>query len=125
MRKALVVLAIAALAATVASAVTTSPGHRINGAVRDLSCPGPCRRPPHPPLYTGNGLTVKVKRLVSSRLVAVKHPRDGRFRVAVARGRYRVSADVAGRCWTGSRRRVRVRGKNVHVRLTVKNDCLR
>jgi hypothetical protein len=123
-RKALVVLAVA-LAFTSAASAGTRPAHRLTGAIRNLTCPGPCLRRPNPPLYTGAGLTVKAHRVRDGRLVAVRRPSDGRFGMRVRRGRYRVSADVAGLCWQGSHRRVRVRHREVHVRLTVRNTCIR
>jgi hypothetical protein len=35
-----------------------------------------------------------------------------------------VSADVAGGCWRGSRRRVRLDSDGERVRLTVENVCI-
>jgi hypothetical protein len=123
-RKALAALAIAALAATAASGAADSSTHRITGGVRNVTCAGPCSTRRHPPLYTGDGLTVKAERASSERLVAVRRPDDGTFGMRVRHGHYRVSASVAGRCWQGSHKKVRVSDGHVHVRLTVRNVCI-
>jgi hypothetical protein len=105
-------------------------GSGIKGVVVDTTCAGPCRYPPPPPSpYTGDGLTVKVRRLPTHHLVATRHPTDGRFRVAAAPGRYRVSARVGQpgerSCWSGEAKRVRVRdGRFRRVRLHVYNACV-
>jgi hypothetical protein len=124
MRKAMAALAIAALTVTAASGAAGNPTHRITGGVRNVTCAGPCSTPPHPPLYTGDDLTVKAKRVSTDRLVAVRRPADGTFGIRVGRGHYRVSADVPGKCWQGSHKKVRVKHGDTHVRLTVRNRCV-
>jgi hypothetical protein len=125
MRRGLAAAAIAALVLTSAGAAPGSSTQRLFGGVRNVSCAGPCSVPPHPPLYVGAGLAVKADRIGTDRVVAVRRPDDGTFGMRVAPGRYRVSAEVDGRCWRGSHRRVRVAGDPVHLRLTVANVCIR
>jgi hypothetical protein len=98
---------------------------KLSGTVRNVTCAGPCAAPPpNPPVYTGAGLTVRVRSLRSNDIVATRHPSDGRFTVRLVPGRYRVTADVAGSCWRGSSRRVRLDGEHEHVRLSVENACV-
>jgi hypothetical protein len=124
MRKVFAALAIAALAATATGTAAGTTTHRLGGAVRNVTCAGPCSAPRHPPLYTGDGLTVKVERVSTERVVAARHPDDGTFGIRVGPGHYRVSAAVAGRCWRGSHKRVQVTDSRVHVRLTVRYACI-
>jgi hypothetical protein len=100
----------------------------IKGVVLNTTCAGPCRYPsPPPPRYTGPGLTVKVRSLDTQELVATLHPKDGRFRVEVAPGPYRVRASVAdgSSCWQGEAKRVKVVARAfTPVRLHVNNACV-
>jgi len=100
----------------------------IKGVVLNTTCPGPCQYPsPPPPRYTGPGLTVKVRSLDTQELVATLHPKDGRFRVEVAPGPYRVRASVAdgSSCWQGEAKQVKVvAGAFTPVRLHVNNACV-
>jgi hypothetical protein len=120
--------ALAALAAAVALGLAASPAvaHRatLRGVVLNTTCPGPCASPSNPPRYTGPGLTVRVRSIRSGDLVATRHPTDGAFALSLRLGPYRVSADVAGACWRGSRRRVRLDSGGDRVRLTVENVCI-
>jgi hypothetical protein len=124
-RKGLAAAVIAALALASAGAATGSSTQRLFGGVRNVSCAGACSVRWHPPLYVGAGLAVKAERIATDRVAAVRRPADGTFGMRVAPGRYRVSAEVAGRCWRGSHRRIRVAGRPVHLRLTVANVCIR
>ena len=61
--------------------------------------------------------------------MATRHPKDGRFRVRLASGRYRVHAFVGDprkpSCWQGEAKRVRVfEGEFTRVRLHVQNVCV-
>jgi hypothetical protein len=109
-------------------AVESSSGTGIKGVVLDTTCPGPCQYPaPEPQPYTGRGLTVTVRSLTTQRLVATLHPKDGRFRVEVAPGPYRVRASVGDElsCWEGEAKNVKVvRGAFTWVRLHVHNACV-
>jgi hypothetical protein len=100
----------------------------IKGVVLNTTCPGPCQYPsPPPPRYTGPGLTVRVRNLDTQELVATLHPKDGRFRVEVAPGPYRVRASVAdgSSCWQGEAKQVKVvAGAFTRVRLHVNNACV-
>jgi hypothetical protein len=107
-RRLLLSLLVAGLAASLVFPAATSAGKKrkppsgIAGTVLNATCPGPCippcelKRPciyPQavPPPYTGNGVTVEVRR-AGGALVATRRPTDGRFRVKVKRGLYTVSA---------------------------------
>lgn len=98
----------------------------IRGVVLDTTCWGPCAYPPPPaPRYSGDGLTVRVRSAPGLALIATLHPKDGRFRVALPAGLYRVWAGVGGGCWTGEAKRVRVLdGSLGQVRLRVHNACV-
>jgi hypothetical protein len=97
----------------------------IRGRVFDTSCYGPCSTHQEPSLYTGDGLTVRVKTWPDREVVAVLHPRDGRFRVAEPPGSYVVRASVRDECWRGERKRVQVvAGAVAHIRLHVQNACI-
>jgi len=119
-----------AVMATMAALVAPAIAHRpsgIEGAVVNTTCPGPCIYPPPPaPLYAGDGLTVEFRRLKDDVLVAVRHPTNGHFRARLKRGRYDVSASVAGgRCWQGDTAQVKVRRHHFsHVDLSVQNTCV-
>ena len=114
----IVALALAAPAAASASS--------IRGVVLDTTCYGPCV---YPQLgaspYEGGGLSVRVHRVRTGHLVGVAHPEDGRFRFHVRRGRYRVRAEVQGRCWEGETKDVKVPRREIErVRLHVQNVCV-
>ena len=104
MRKLLVVIAFLLVAAVLpvqATAQDSGTG-TIRGVVYDATCYGPCQYPPPPPrLYTHDNLVVTVRSLPDRKLVAVRRPKDGRFRVQVRPGAYRVRAFVrdGGYCW--------------------------
>jgi hypothetical protein len=115
-----VVLAVLALPSPAAAFDTG-----IRGRVFDTTCYGPCSTRQEPRRFTGDGLTVKVKTLPDREVVAVRHPTDGRFRVAEPPGSYVVRARVRGECWHGERKRVEVAdGAITHVRLHVRNACI-
>ena len=117
-----------ALASTTTAAPVASgglPPSGISGVVRNTTCPGPCRHPAPPaPLYTGAGLTVRVRNLSTHELVGVEHPIDGRFHFDVGPGLFRVRARVDGECWQGSSRKAGIVDSGVRVRLTVRNGCV-
>lgn len=112
----------------------------IKGTVVNSTCYGPCVYPqPASPAYTGNGLTVEVRRASNGVLVATRQPTDGHFRVKVKRGLYDVTASVgeavptptpqAGSvvmpCWQGETKRVQVRRHRfTQVELHVQNVCI-
>jgi len=100
----------------------------IKGAVYDSTCYGPCRYPPPPPrLYTRDNLVVSVRSLPDRELVAKLYPKDGRFRVAVAPGAYRVRAFIrdGGSCWKGEAKDVKVvEDQTTWVGLHVYNACI-
>ncbi len=123
MRKLL--LATAVLVALALPSVAAAFDTGIKGRVFDTSCYGPCSTNQEPRLYTGDGLTVKVKTWPHREVVAVLHPMDGRFQVAVPPGSYVIRARVRGECWHGERKRVEVvDGAIAHVRLHVQNACI-
>ncbi len=118
-------LATVVLIALALPGVAAAFGTGIKGRVLDTSCYGPCSTNPEPTLYTGDGLTVTVKTWPERTVVAVRHPKDGRFRVAEPPGSYVVRARVRGECWHGERKRVEVvDGAIAHVRLHVQNVCI-
>jgi len=100
----------------------------IRGVVYDATCYGPCQYPPPPPRpYTRDNLVVTVRSLPDRELVARLHPKDGRFRVKVRPGAYRVRAFIrnGGSCWEGEYKDVRVaEGGTTGVRLRVYNACI-
>jgi hypothetical protein len=108
-------------------AVAPASGTGIRGVVLNTTCPGPCQYPSSPPpRYTGPGLTVRVRSLDTQQLVATLHPKDGRFRVEVAPGPYRVRASVGdgSSCWQGEAKQVKVVTGFTQVRLHVYNACI-
>lgn len=110
-------------------AADSASGTGIRGVVLDTTCWGPCRYPPNPQPYTGPGLTVTVRSLTTNKLVATLRPKDGRFRVEVRPGPYRVRARVAEdrppSCWQGEAKDVKVvQGAFTGVRLHVHNACV-
>jgi hypothetical protein len=103
----------------------------ISGVVRNTTCPGPCQVPPAPaPLYTGDGLVVKIRDRGTHEVIARLHPKDGRFTAQVGPGSYHVRALIRfegqgeSNCWSGSARNVGIVDRGVRVRLTVHNDCI-
>lgn len=129
-RKLLIVVAFLLAAATlpVQAAGEGSGTGTIRGVVYDATCYGPCRYPPPPPrLYTHDNLVVTVRSLPDRELVAKLHPKDGRFRIQIRSGAYRVRAFIrnGGYCWEGEARDVKVvRGQTTRVRLRVYNACI-
>jgi len=126
-------LVIALLLAAAALPVQGAAGHdsgtgTIRGVVYDATCYGPCQYPPPPPRrYTHDNLVVTVRSLPDRELVAKLHPKDGRFRVKVPAGAYRVRAFIrnGGYCWEGEAKDVRVaEGQTTGVRLRVYNACI-
>lgn len=131
MRKAILALLAMSLLALAAPPAVAGTGEAtgIRGVVLDATCYGPCRYPP-PPLspYTGSGLTVAVRSLSDNELVAVLHPKDGRFAIRLVPGWYRLKARVGQEpsCWRGEARRAQVlSGQVTRVRLRVANECIR
>jgi hypothetical protein len=131
-RRALILaVALGALGAAVPALAGSPQPPGIDGVVRNTTCPGPCQVPPQPaPLYTGDGLVVKIRDLSTHELFARLHPKDGRFGIDTPAGAYHVHAFVhfkgQGRdqCWRGSAKDVDVVDQRVHVRLTVYNACI-
>ena len=110
---------------------TSPPPPGISGVVRNTTCPGPCQYPPPPaPLYTGDGLVVKIRDLSTHELFARLHPKDGRFGVDAPAGSYHVHAYVHFKdqgqynCWRGSAKNVDIVDQRVRVELTVYNACI-
>jgi hypothetical protein len=129
-RKLLVVIAVL-LAAAVFPVQTGAEGSgkgTLKGAVYNTTCYGPCRYPPPPPpLYTGDDLVVGIRSLPDRELVAVLHPKDGRFRIDLEAGYYRVRAFIrnGGPCWEDDVKNVKVVEDQVTwVRLSVYNACI-
>jgi len=124
----LLIMAAVLLGALALPAVAVASGTGVKGVVLNTTCYGPCQYPPPPPRpYTGPGLTVKVRSLSTHELVAKLHPKDGRFRVEVPPGLYRVRASVEDEwsCWRGEAKRVKVvAGAFTRVRLHVYNACI-
>jgi hypothetical protein len=107
------------------------PSGGISGEVRNTTCPGPCQTPPPPtPLYTGDGLVVKIRDRSTHELYAVLHPKDGTFAIDAPPGRYHVRALIHFKgqghesCWSGSAKNVGIVDHGAFVRLTVHNDCV-
>ena len=102
----------------------------------DAHSPGPsrasfpasrCSSPP-PRLYERDNLVVSVRSLPDRELVTKLYPKDGRFRVAVAPGAYRVRAFIrdGGSCWKGEAKDIKaVEDQTTWVRLHVYNACIR
>jgi hypothetical protein len=129
-RRLLVVIAflLAAAVLPVQAAAEDSGKGTLRGAVYNTTCYGPCRYPPPPPpLYTGDDLVVTVRHLPDRRLVAVLRPKEGRFRIQLRSGAYRVRSFIrdGGKCWEGEARDVKVAENQVTtVRLRVHNACI-
>ena len=129
MRKLLVLIAFLLAAVLPVQGLANGAGTgAIKGAVYDSTCYGPCRYPPPPPrLYTRDNLVVSVRSLPDRELVAKLYPKDGRFRVAVAPGAYRVRAFIrdGGSCWKGEAKDVKVvEDQTTWVGLHVYNACI-
>jgi hypothetical protein len=154
MRRALTVLAVAALALLPASADAGKRHHKhkpagVKGVVLNSTCPGACAQPPPPPpTYTGP-VSITVRRASDGALVASRAISDGHFKIRVKRGTYDVSsvppnpptcqpqpgqvcpAQAAARpmiiapCMTGETKRVQVaRHRFTYVELHVQNVCI-
>jgi hypothetical protein len=128
-RKLLVIaFLLAAAALPVQAAAHDSGTGTIKGVVYDSTCYGPCQYPPPPPrLYTRDNLVVTVRSLPDRELVAKLHPKDGRFRVNVQPGPYRVRAFIrnGGYCWEGEAKDIKVaEGQTTGIRLRVYNACI-
>lgn len=141
-----ILLTMTAIAVVAASAAPADAGRKpsgkgpsgVEGTVSNTTCPGPCVQPAPPaPAYSGDGLTVRVRRAGDGALVASAAPSDGRFRIKVKRGLYDVSATVTQptpiqpapasmqSCWQGDSQRVQVRRHRfAHVELHVQNVCI-
>ena len=123
--------ACAAVAAPALAGSNVPPPSGISGEVRNTSCYGPCQDPPPPaPLYTGDGLVVKIRDRSTHELFAVLHPKDGRFGVDAPPGSYHVHAFVHFKgqgpdyCWRGSAKNVGIVDQGAYVKLTVYNRCI-
>jgi hypothetical protein len=133
-RLTILALTLAALLLTPAAAGagdTSTPEGTIKGRVLDRTCYGPCFYPPERRLFTGDA-TVEALHRPDHKLLAKAQVEEGRFRMMVPPGDYRVrvtpypkaASPVAG-CWKGSSRRATVIGDEVtRVRLTVENVCV-
>jgi hypothetical protein len=125
----LVALLLAAVALPLQQAAAHDSGTGvIRGVVYDATCYGPCQYPPPPPRpYTRDNLVVTVRSLPDRELVARLHPKEGRFRVQVESGAYRVRAFIrnGGQCWEGEAKNLRVAENQITgVRLRVYNACI-
>jgi hypothetical protein len=130
MRRVLVIALTAALSIA-ASASATTPSPEISGVVRNTTCPGPCvSRRTHPaPLYTGDGLIVKIRNRMTHQVIARLQPTDGTFAVDAGPGAYHVRALIrepqeSPDCWRGSAKNVGIVDQAAWVRLTVRNRCI-
>ena len=130
MRKLLVIAAflVAAALLPLQAAAQDSGTGTLRGVVYDTTCYGPCRYPPPPPpLYTRDDLVVTIRHLPDRDLVAVLHPKDGRFRIQLRADAYRVRAFIhnGGSCWKGEAKDVKVVEDQITtVRLRVYNACI-
>jgi hypothetical protein len=128
-RKLIAVAALlAALVLPIGAAASDPDLGTLKGVVYDTTCYGPCRYPPPPPQpYAGDNLVVRIRSLPDERLVATLHPIEGRFRIALPPGPYRVRALVrdSSRCWEGEVRKVKViEDQTTAIRLSVHNACI-
>jgi hypothetical protein len=127
-RKLLVVIAVLLAAALLPPGAQGSGTGTLKGAVYNTTCYGPCRYPPPPPpLYTGDDLVVAIRSLPDRELVAVLRPKDGRFRIDLKAGYYRVRAFIRNGepCWEDDIKNVKVvRDQVTGVRLSVYNACI-
>jgi hypothetical protein len=127
-RKLLVVAFLLAAAALPVQAAQGSGTGTLKGVVYDTTCYGPCRYPPPPPqLYTRDDLVVTIRSLPDRELVAKLYPKDGRFRIELPSGPYRVRALIrnGGDCWQGEAKDVKVvEDQTTWVRLHVYNACI-
>lgn len=97
----------------------------VTGRVVDATCYGPCVPGADPVPYSGKARVV-VRRLPRGRRVADLRVADSRYRKRLRPGRYRLEAEIEGRCWEGEAKRARVRrGEFTRVRLPVVNECIR
>ena len=126
-RKLLVTAVLLALALSVQAAQGAGTG-TIRGVVYNTTCYGPCRYPPPAPrLYTADNLVVNIRSLPDRELIAKLHPKDGRFRIELPSGPYRVAAKVrdGGSCWPAEAKKVQVvSGQTTRVQLHVYNACI-
>jgi hypothetical protein len=126
-RRLLVIAFLLAAAALPVQAAAQGTG-TIKGVVYDTTCYGPCRYPPPPPQpYTHDNLVVTIRSLPDRELVATLYPKDGRFRIDLPSGPYRVRALIrnGGDCWKGEAKDVKVvEGQTTWVRLHVYNACV-
>ncbi len=75
-----------------------------SAAVAVIICP---QALPELPLYSGQA-KVLVRRRGSPRVIAHQTAREGSFSIGLDAGRYLVSVAIAGRCWQGQTKRLRV-----------------
>jgi hypothetical protein len=89
------------------------------------ACAYPCVPAEQPQPYTGPDAHVVVRRISDHRVVARRAPTDGRFRVRLRPGTYRVHGYVAESCWKGETERAVVhRGSFTALSLAVDNTCV-
>jgi hypothetical protein len=123
-----VALLLAAAAIPVQAAADDSGTGTIKGVVYDSTCYGPCQYPPPPPRpYTRDNLVVTIRSLPDGDLLAKLHPKDGRFRIELPSGPYRVRALIrnGGYCWEGEVKDVKVvEDQTTRVQLHVYNACI-
>jgi hypothetical protein len=118
-------ITLAALALMPAASPAGKPSG-IKGVLLDATCYGPCAVNPDPKPYTGDSARLVVRSRPSGDVVARRSPADGRFRLRLPRGRYRVKGYVNDPCWQGEAKKIRVRKHRFRrVRLHVANTCIR
>jgi hypothetical protein len=121
------VLAAAALAlALSAPGIGAAADHSgVKGRVFDATCFGPCDPAPgvHKP-YAGEAKIV-AKRISTGRRAGADAVQDGRFRIQLGPGDYRLRVKIDDPCWSDASRRVEVAvGEFRRVTFEVANICV-
>lgn len=117
-------LAGGALLALPGAGAVADPGG-IRGAVLDATCYGPCSIDETPEPYSGEGLRLVIRKPADEDFLRRAIPEQGRFRVRLGPGVYRVTARIPDPCWQGETKQVRVRrGDFRRLELVVYNGCI-